>query len=123
MSYQGFHLKDVVSGPVTLPTPAQIFDATQCVKTGINPNTSGTIGPDGEMPWTTLPEQSARDREAIRFSAPLTTARSTPSVQFAFVHSHHHDGTANITGENPLDLNNFHVKFDYIFSSVASGFG
>src|SRR5580704_11351412 len=52
MSYQGFHLKDSFPSHVTLPTQAEIFDATQCVKTGVNPNTSRTVGPDG-TPWTT----------------------------------------------------------------------
>ena len=46
MSYQGFHLKDSFPSQVTLPTAAQIFDATTCVQTGVNPNTSGTFGPD-----------------------------------------------------------------------------
>jgi hypothetical protein len=41
MSYQGFHLKDVFPARVPVPKPSEIFDATQCVKTGINPNTSG----------------------------------------------------------------------------------
>src|SRR3989441_502748 len=41
LSYQGFHLKDSFPSQVTLPTTAQIFDATQCVQTGVNPNTSG----------------------------------------------------------------------------------
>ena len=53
VSYQAFHLNDQFPSHITLPTPAQIFDATQCVETGVNPNTSGTVGPDGVTPWTT----------------------------------------------------------------------
>src|SRR5437868_9785240 len=34
LSYQGFHLKDKFPANITLPTPAEIFDATACVKTG-----------------------------------------------------------------------------------------
>src|SRR5205807_10313450 len=39
MSYQGFHLKDVFPSAISVPTAAEIFDATQCVQTGANPNT------------------------------------------------------------------------------------
>src|SRR6202047_33294 len=52
LSYQGFHLKDQFPAQVSLPTAAQIADATSCVTTGVNPNNSGTVGPDGN-PWTT----------------------------------------------------------------------
>src|SRR5438876_9348073 len=47
MSYQGFHLKDSFPSQITLPTQAQIADATECVTLGTNSNTSGTLGPDG----------------------------------------------------------------------------
>src|SRR5206468_13101720 len=51
LSYQGFHLKDSFPSQITLPTPAQIADATSCVETGVNPNTSGTTDVNGN-PWT-----------------------------------------------------------------------
>ena len=35
LSYQGFHLKDVFPAQVPVPTPAEIFDATSCVRTEI----------------------------------------------------------------------------------------
>src|SRR5215469_6168134 len=56
LSYQGFHLKDVFPSQVALPTKAQIFDATQCVITGKNPNTSGTLQeiPDPANPGKTI---------------------------------------------------------------------
>ena len=42
MSFEGFHLKDVFPSLVDAPTPAEIFDATQCVQTGVNPDTAGS---------------------------------------------------------------------------------
>src|SRR5947209_1731290 len=45
LSYQGFHLKDQFPALVDVPEPAEIFDATQCVITGVNPNTLGAANP------------------------------------------------------------------------------
>src|SRR5215475_10898840 len=42
ISYQAFHLKDQFPAQITLPTPEQIADATQCVTQGTNDNTSHT---------------------------------------------------------------------------------
>jgi hypothetical protein len=103
MSYQGFHLKDSFPSRITLPTPAQIFDATQCVQTGVDPNTSGTFGPDGVTPWTTCLNMGPSTVNSIGAKL-LSFIPTSPT------------GSVNITGNNSLDLNNFHVKFDYIFS-------
>jgi Carboxypeptidase regulatory-like domain/TonB dependent receptor/TonB-dependent Receptor Plug Domain len=116
MSYQGFHLKDQFPATVSLPTPAQIFDATQCVTTGINPNTSGTLGPDGVTPWTTcINNGPGPGSDQIFGTADDGTLNSIGADLVSFIPTSA-TGSANITADNALDLNNFHVKFDYIFS-------
>ncbi len=115
MSYQGFHLKDQFPSQVTLPTPAQIFDATQCVQTGINPNTSGTIGPDGN-PWTAcLNTGPGPGSDQIYGTADDGTVNSIGAKLLSFIPTSP-TGTQDIVANNTLDLNNFHVKFDYIFN-------
>jgi len=116
MSYQGFHLKDSFPSHVTLPTPAQIADATSCVTTGVNPNTSGTLGPDG-LPWTTCLNGTTPGpgSDQIFGTADDGTVNSIGAALLSFIPTSA-TGSANITADNSLDLNNFHVKFDYIFS-------
>jgi len=116
MSYQGFHLKDVFPTTVTLPTPAQIFDATSCVTTGMNPNTSNTFGPDGVTPWTTcLNNGPGPGSDQIYGTADDGTVSSIGAKLLSFIPTST-TGTANIAANNTLDLNNFHVKFDYVFN-------
>jgi outer membrane receptor protein involved in Fe transport len=116
MSYQGFHLKDSFPSQVGLPTSAQIADATSCVTTGVNPNTSGTLGPDG-LPWTTCLNGTTPGpgSDQIFGTADDGTVSSIGADLLSFIPTSA-TGTANITADNSLDLNNFHVKFDYIFS-------
>jgi hypothetical protein len=115
LSYQGFHLKDQFPAQVTLPTAAQIADATSCVTTGINPNTSGTLGPDGN-PWTTcLNTGPGPGSDQIVGTADDGTVSSIGADLLSFIPTST-TGLANITADNVLDLNNFHVKFDYVFS-------
>jgi outer membrane receptor protein involved in Fe transport len=115
LSYQGFHLKDKFPSQITLPTAAQIADATSCVTTGINPNTSGTLGPDG-TPWTTcLNTGPGPGSDQIFGTADDGTVNSIGADLLSFIPTSA-TGTANITADNSLDLNNFHVKFDYVFS-------
>ncbi len=116
LSYQGFHLKDSFPSQITLPTPAQIADATSCVTTGVNPNTSGTIGPDGN-PWTTCLNGTSPGpgSDQIFGTADDGTVNSIGANLLSFIPTSP-TGTANIAANNSLDLNNFHVKFDYIFS-------
>jgi hypothetical protein len=115
MSYQGFHLKDVFPTTITLPTPAQIFDATQCVTTGINPNTSGTVGPDGN-PWTKcLNNGPGPGSDQIYGTADDATVNSVGAKLLSFLPTST-TGSANVAANNTLDLNNFHVKFDYVFN-------
>jgi len=116
LSYQGFHLKDQFPSQITLPTPAQIADATSCVTTGMNPNTSGTIGPDGN-PWTKcLNTGPGPGSDQIYGTADDGTVNSIGAKLLSFVPTST-TGTANIAANNALDLNNFHVKFDYVFNS------
>ena len=116
MSYQGFHLKDSFPSHVTLPTTAEIFDATQCVKTGVNPNTSGTVGPDG-TPWTTcLNTGPGPGSDQIYGTADDGTVNSIGANLLSFIPTSP-SGAADLTAANSLDLNNFHVKFDYIFNA------
>jgi hypothetical protein len=115
LSYQGFHLSDQFPTEITLPTPAQISDATACVQTGVNPNTSGTTGPDGN-PWTTcLNNGPGPGSDQIVGTADDGTVNSIGANLLSFIPTST-TGTALAVADNKLDINNFHVKFDYIFS-------
>jgi hypothetical protein len=116
LSYQGFHLKDAFPSQITLPTPEQIADATECVTLGTNHNTSGTIGPDGVTPWTTcLNTGPGPGSDQIFGTADDGTVSSIGAALLSFVPTSA-TGTEDITANNSLDLNNFHVKFDYVFN-------
>src|SRR5215813_8953896 len=115
LSYQGFHLKNQFPANIALPTPAQIADATSCVTTGVNPNTSGTIGPDGN-PWTKcLNNGPGPGSDQIYGTADDGTVNSIGANLLSFIPTSA-TGSANIAANNALDLNNFHVKFDYVFN-------
>jgi len=115
-SFQGFHLKNQFPAQVTLPTQAQINDATSCVETGVNPNTSGTFSSDGETPWTScLNTGPGPGSDQIFGTADDGTVNSIGAALVSFIPTSE-NGTADITANNVLDLNNFHVKFDYVFS-------
>jgi len=113
MSYQGFHLKDVFPATVNLPAQAQINDALGCVQTGFNPNTvgdptpatcinDGVPGPGPDQIFGTADDGTPSTIGANLLSfLPLAPSPLTP---------------VNIAANNSLDLNNFHVKFDYIFN-------
>src|SRR6266851_1557117 len=122
LSYQAFHLKDSFPSQITLPTPAEIFDATQCVTTGVNPNTSGTTqllpGGTAPQPWTDcLNNGPGPGSDQIFGTADDGTVSSIGANLLSFVPTTTNPGgIVNITGTNQLDLNNFHVKFDYIFN-------
>ena len=113
LSYQGFHLKDVFPSQVNLPAQAEIADATACVATGVNPNGVGDPNPatcinDGfagpgpdQIPGTGDDGQVSTIGAALLSFIPLAPS---PGQK------------VNIASDNALDLNNFHVKFDYVFS-------
>jgi len=118
MSYQGFHLNDVFPSAISVPTPDEISDATQCVETGINPNKSGEgpfasnnpsqpvclnqgPGPGPDQIFGTLDDGTVSNIGAAILSFIPTSAT----------------GTLNVAAPNKLDLNNFHAKFDYIFNT------
>src|ERR1051325_2878865 len=116
ISFQAFHLKDQFPSHITLPTPAQIFDATQCVETGVNPNTSGTVGPGGN-PWTTcLNNGPGPGSDQIFGTADDGTVNSIGAQLLSFYPTSP-TGEADITADNSLDLTNFHVKFDYVLNA------
>ena len=113
LSYQGFHLKDVFPATVNLPAQAQIDDAMGCIQTGINPNTSGDLtpvncvnngfpgaGPDQIMGTADDGTPSTIGANFLSF-LPLAPSPGAP---------------VNIAANNSLDMNNFHVRFDYIFN-------
>jgi len=113
MSYQGFHLKDQFPATVNLPAQAEINDALGCIKTGINPNTVGDpnpatcindgtpgAGPDQVVGTADDGTPSTIGTNLLSFM-PLAPSPGAP---------------VNIAANNSLDLNNFHVKFDYVFN-------
>ena len=126
LSYQGFHLKDQFPSQVTLPTKAQIADATECVEHGTNSNTSNTfqLVPDPSnpghlisVPWTsclngTTPGPGS---DQIFGTADDGTVNSIGANLLSFIPTSA-TGSEDIVANNTLDLNNFHVKFDYIFN-------
>ncbi len=118
MSYQGFHLKDVFPALVDAPTPLEISDATSCVTTGVNPNNSGTtVTIDGVVtPWTTcLNSGPGPGSDQIFGTLDDGTVNSIGAKILSFIPTSP-TGKLNVAAGNTLDLNNFHVKFDYIFN-------
>jgi hypothetical protein len=115
LSYQGFHLKDVFPALVPVPKPSEIFDATQCVQTGTNPNTSGeavttTTGAPlclntGPGPGSDQIFGTSDDGQVSSIGAALLSFIPTSPT-----------GQLNVAGQNQLDLNNFHVKYDHVFN-------
>ncbi len=113
ISYQGFHLKDVFPSTVNLPAQAEINDALGCVQNGVNPNSVGDPnpatcindgvpgpGPDQIVGTGDDGTPSTIGTNLLSF-VPLAPSPGAP---------------VNIAANNALDLNNFHVKFDYVFN-------
>jgi hypothetical protein len=98
---------------VSLPAQAQINDALGCVATGFNPNTvgdpspatcvnDGFPGPGPDQIFGTADDGTPSTIGANLLSfVPLAPSPLAP---------------VNIAANNSLDLNNFHVKFDYVFN-------
>jgi outer membrane receptor protein involved in Fe transport len=112
MSYQGFHLKDSFPAAVNLPSQSEINDALGCIATGINPNTSGDPTPapcinSGPGPGPDQIPGTADDGKPSTIGTNLLSFVPLAPSPGALV---------NIAANNSLDLNNFHVKFDYIFN-------
>src|SRR5947209_10052647 len=112
MSYQGFHLKDQFPALVNLPAQAEINDALGCVATGINPNTVGDPNPaacinTGPGPGSDQIPGNGDDGQPNSIGANLLSFLPLAPSPGALV---------NIAANNVLDLNNFHVKFDYVFN-------
>ena len=111
LSYQGFHLKDLFPATVNLPPQRKSNDAMQCVITGANPNTSAT---------RLLHKRRRQGLDPIRFLVRQTTERSAPWARICFHSSpwprSRRPGGIICQQTTLLALNNFHVKFDYVFS-------
>jgi len=118
LSYQGFHLKDVFPSQVNLPAQAEIDDAMACVKTGFNPNNTGdpnpalcindgVPGPGSDQIFNPGPGSDDGTPSNIGLNL-LSFIPLAPSP----------GAKVNIAANNKLDLNNFHVKFDYIFNQA-----
>ena len=125
VSFQAFHLKDQFPAQISLPTPAQIADATECVT---------------QAPITILQGQCRQllilrihprrlafpghsvsimdlDQVAIKFLGLRTMEQSIPLVpRCCRLFPPVPRGVTNVTANNSLDLTNFHVKVDYIFN-------
>jgi len=108
-------LKDSFPSQVTLPTAAQIADATSCVQTGVNPDTSGTTDANGN-PWTSCVNIGPGPGSDQIVGTPDDGTVSAIGADLLSFIPTSTNGTANITAANALDLNNFHVKFDYVFN-------
>jgi Carboxypeptidase regulatory-like domain/TonB dependent receptor-like, beta-barrel/TonB-dependent Receptor Plug Domain len=109
MSFEGFHLKDVFPSLVDAPTPAEIFDATQCVQTGVNPDTAGSGLPclnSGPGPGSDQIFGTADDGTVNSIGASILSLVPTSPT-----------GKINVTSANALDVTNFHVKVDQIFNA------
>jgi outer membrane receptor protein involved in Fe transport len=113
LSYQAFHLKDVFPSQVNLPAQKEIDDAMACVATGSNPNTVGDPNPatcinDG---------QPGPGPDQIVGTADDGTPSTIGLNLLSFIPLAPSPGAkVSIAANNALDLNNFHVKFDYIFN-------
>jgi hypothetical protein len=113
LSYQGFHLKDVFPSQVNLPAQAEIDDAIACVATGVNPNNVGDPFPatcinDG-VPGPGSDQIPGTGDDGEPSAIGLTLLSFIPLAPSP-------GAKVNIASNNVLDLNNFHTKFDYVFS-------
>jgi hypothetical protein len=114
-SYQGFRLKSVFPAEIEVPTPNEIFDATQCVITGVNPNTAGTGVPClNSFPATPGPDPGPGS-DQIFGTADDGTVSTIGSNLLSFIPTDP-SGQLFVTARNSLNVENFHVKFDHLFS-------
>jgi outer membrane receptor protein involved in Fe transport len=108
LSFEGFHLKSVFPSLVDVPRPEEVFDATQCVITGVNPDTAGSGLPclnSGPGPGSDQIYGTADDGTVNIIGANIVSLIPTsPS------------GQLNVTSANALDVTNFHIKVDHAFN-------
>jgi hypothetical protein len=117
LSYQGFHLKDKFPSLISVPTPAEIFDATQCVETGVNPGTADyNRFPNPGLKNFCLNQGPGPGPDQIPGTADDGTVNPIFQSLLNFVPASP-TGSLNVAANNALDINNFHVKFDYVFNS------
>lgn len=108
MSFEAFHLKDVFPSLVDVPSSTEIFDASQCVMTGVNPDTSGSGLPclnTGPGPGSDQIYGTGDDGTLNSIGENILSFLPTSAT-----------GKLNVASSNALDVTNFHVKVDHIFS-------
>ncbi|MCI0352423.1 MAG: TonB-dependent receptor [Acidobacteriales bacterium] len=110
-SFQGFRLKSTFPSTITVPTPAEIFDATACVTTGSNPDTSND--PLGAVPCLNTGPGPGSDQ--IFGTADDGTVSSIGAGLLSFIPTSP-TGQLNIATANTLDVDGFHFKVDHIFN-------
>jgi len=116
LSYQGFHLKSVFPAVEPVPTPDEIADATECVMTGTTQNRSGEAVVDGAgNPLCLNQGQPGPGPDQIYGNGDDGQLSTIGSNLLSFIPTST-TGLLNIAGQNKLDINNFHVKFDHIFN-------
>ncbi len=116
LSFQGFHLKSVFPAVEPVPTPAEIVDATECVMTGTNHNTSGgsVVNAAGD-PLCLNQGQPGPGPDQIFGNGDDGQVSTIGANLLSFIPTSD-TGLLNISGQNKLDVTNFHVKFDHIFN-------
>lgn len=109
-SYTGFRIQSRFGATIDVPTPAEIFDAEQCVITGANPDTAGTGVPCvnsliGPGPGTDQIFGTADDGTVSTIGAALLSFVPTSPT-----------GSLDVTARNTLNGDGFLMKFDHIFN-------
>ena len=116
LSYQGFHLRSVFPAVEPVPTPDEIADATECVTTGTTHNLSGeAVVDDVGNPLCLNQGQPGPGPDQIYGNGDDGQLSTAGANLLSFIPTST-TGFLNIAGQNKLDINNFHVKFDHVFN-------
>ena len=116
MSYQGFHLKDLFPAPVTFAVQRR---RSRCDLRASPRESTRTLSARSTRrnPWTTcLNTGPGPGSDQIFGTADDGTVNSIGADLLSFIPTSADGALVNIAANNTLDLNNFHVKFDYIFN-------
>ncbi len=111
-SYTGFRIQSRFGSTIDVPTPAEIFDATQCVITGANPNT--TLDPT-PVPCVNSLIGPGPGSDQIFGTADDGTVNSVGAALLSFVPTST-TGSLDVTARNTLNGDGFLMKFDHIFT-------
>ncbi len=107
-SYTGFRIQSRFGATIDVPTPAEIFDAQQCVITGANPDTAGSGTPClnlGPGPGSDHIFGNADDATVSTVGAALLSFVPTSTT-----------GSLDVTARYSLNGDGFLMKFDHIFN-------